>query len=175
MSTSAAIHVSTPGDKISLFHFTRPEYLPSILNHGLDTGEVPLNDSESINAVCLTADDNAKSQSGWTSFLPQKSSIRLKVSLVKSDPLLITLKFFPKHFRIEPRWFKTLTGPDKANVYKWYVYLGTIAPSSITEVWDAAADSAFSETEIQKIKRLPERRGQLVIPIRMLSIEEARR
>ena len=109
-------------DATKLYHFTRECYLPSILNRGLDHGEVPLTGTESVNGISLTQQET-RPFGGSYAALNKPLTWRLTVDLEPNDRL-IRWRYLPAVIRMDRVLWKRLQGEP----YLWWVYFGTIPP-----------------------------------------------
>lgn len=140
-----------------LFHFTRLEYLSSILAHGIDSGYTPINHRESVPGVCLT-EIGEPSKQAWTCGLP-KNGFRISVELKNDDPLLLSFGQFAKRFRISKRDARNLCRSGDGHPDKWSVYLGNIPVSAIRGVWFSPLRRFLTRSELPAFKNIPHIRG----------------
>jgi hypothetical protein len=157
-----------------LFHFTRRDYLSSILYHGLDEGEIALSRAESTMGICLTEIRSPTAQK-WIQFAPEKTELRLVVDLDKQDDRLMRWKFVPERLRMDRGVWKLLTTSGGGDPYQWWVYFGTIPPDRIVEVFDIASGRALTASELEAVRRAPKLRGENLQRIKWVTFEEALR
>jgi hypothetical protein len=115
-----------------LYHYTRYEYLPSILKDGLDKGEVNVTLTHHINGVWLTDSLSPRrhglgDQDGKNT---AKLEYRITVELDPADPKLHRYRKWAVRVGLDPKFMRIMrnaAGPD-ADDYSWWIYFGTIAP-----------------------------------------------
>jgi hypothetical protein len=146
---------TTNNRRIRLYHFTRREYLASILNIGLDTGDVPLSPTESVMGISFTENPSTSPLAqNWTTILPQKLGYRLTVELELSDRLM-RWRYVPKVIRMDWAWWKRLDGDP----YRWWVFFGVVPTEKIVEVVDTRANRVLSANEVLVLKAEKQRRA----------------
>jgi hypothetical protein len=139
-----------------LYHFTALDYLDAIKAEGLTKGELPLSQTEVRNAVWLTTDRNPghgvegverplTDQERYNYLMtrgrmppagavwPNKHAVRITVLIARGDR---NLHHWPKwgRKRLAADWYEIMdrTGGGKAKT--WWIYFGTIPPSSFRDV-----------------------------------------
>ena len=72
------------------YHYTRREYLPSILKHGLDSGEFCVSLQHHVNAVWLTTSPSPQGHGLMTMIGggTAKQECRIEVDIDRGDPHL---------------------------------------------------------------------------------------
>lgn len=158
---------------MQLFHFTRRDYLPSILCHGLDEGEIALTPSVSTQGICLTEIQSPTAQKAWVRHVIEKVQIRLVLDLDRHDERLIQWKYVPQRVKMERRVWKALTITGGGDPYKWWVYFGVIPSERIVEVIDVPTGRALTVQALEAIKREPHERGINPQRIKWISFQEA--
>ncbi len=158
-----------------LYHFTRREFLSSILAHGLDQGDVPLTENSGVNGVCLTEIADTKPQAQpWARSTDDKLNFRLTVAVEPSERLL-RWKYVPQKLKMSRAWWRILTDCGGGDPYKWWIFFGTIAPGNILSVWDSRRSRDLTSAELAAIRQEPRQRGELVMDVQVVSYEEALR
>jgi hypothetical protein len=154
---------------MNLFHFTRREYLSSILATGLDKGDVPLNTQEGVQGISLTADADASPRiQAWSWIVPEKLRYRLTVQLEPSERLM-KWRYVPDTIRMDRAFWKKLCGDP----YQWWVYFGCIPPTSIAEIYDTQEERVLTADEIESLRTLNIVRGKQAMHVRWISFEES--
>jgi hypothetical protein len=138
-----------------LYHFTCRQYLPSILEHGLYRGEVPLSATEVLNAVNLTTastphghglstesrllTDEERRHFEQADGVPvpagarfeEKTAVRIKVKIASADRALVRWSTFARK-RMAPEWRAALEDGRRPDT--WWLYFGTIPPEEFMAV-----------------------------------------
>ena len=159
---------------MTLYHFTRKEYLSSILKHGLDKGDVPLNVRQTVNGVGLTEDGDPSKQ-GWTTFVPQKRQYRLLVDVDPADRRLLRWTEIPHKLRVDNRFWKLNSAKALGDTAKWWVSFLPIQPSRLLEIFDTVLGRILTAEELQQISQQPETRGCNMWRLRAVPFEQAMR
>ena len=165
--------MSTIPKIIRLYHFTRRDYLASILENGLDKGDVPLSADTGVNGISLTEIPDPGAQR-WNSFITEKLKYRLTVEL-QPDPLLMRWKYVPERLRMEKTWWRRLNDMGRGEPYKWWVYFASIPPEKIMEIWDCTQRRSLSKEEMDILRTEPRIRGQVPVRVKLIPFQEALR
>ena len=141
-----------------LFHFTREMFVPSILNHGLVKGRVPLRFGEVTHGICLT-ELPAPAEQKWvyagttpSTLSNLKNAFRITVRLKANDPLLLPWCNFAEAFGISENDYQWLTSSGNGHPHKWQVYLGIIPPSAFDGVWSTSLKRFLLPDELDGMK-----------------------
>lgn len=152
---------------MQLYHFTCKEYLPSIMETGLNRGSVEVTVEQVINGVWLTTSakpkgigtmnggimpDNQKADAVRLGMIrldqindeirfPDKTAVRITVDVPGSDPALVRWWRWSKS-NTDPILRDNLIKSDGHGFKKWYVYFGTLAPEAFIAVDDLTAAAA---------------------------------
>jgi hypothetical protein len=142
---------------MKLYHFTHEDALPSILEEGLNRGEVPLTPTKVENAVWLTTDPSPgghgvfahggiivtreialmlasqglTARVGDTLPYADKQKIRIKVEFQTSRTRgLMKWIDFAKKRKIESDWLRSLYkgAGDHPKPHTWWLWFGTLSP-----------------------------------------------
>ena len=150
-----------------LYHFTSRANLPSILEHGLNQGEVPLSETRVMNAVNLTTDREPSghgldhggkvvteeesalfaTKHGWNipagTVFTNKLEARITVKVHSSDRNLKRWQpWARKH--CEPGFADQLAaaaGQGGRKARTWWLYFGTIPPANFLAVEDMGEEA----------------------------------
>jgi hypothetical protein len=163
---------------MKLYHYTRRITLPNILREGLNRGDVPLDTTTGINAPCLTC--RTTPPPGRVLYTRgagvfDKTGVRIAVEIDPADPALLRWKDFPVRFKVDRRFFRVLNSActEGNPVYDWYIYLGTICPSSFVEVYDRFTREPIPPTLWPAIAREPQTVTSILPGVTVLSFAEA--
>lgn len=139
---------------MNLYHFCRREYLPSILTHGLDQGDVPVTQLYALNAVWLTS----RSTSHGHGLYAEKMAIRLKVDVQGLE--LVRWRDWSRRY-LDPKWLRSLhTRADQSA--SWYMVFGTISPDRIIEIYATAERRTLDPATCREGPML---RGEMEVPV----------
>ena len=125
---------------MKLYHFTDPNRLPSIEQHGIFRGDVPISIAGGYNAPWLTTDPTPSNQT-WSGG-GYKTGLRLTINIPDDDPKLVKWTDITKaEIEKQPneeakkslkQWYdilnKTGGGGEEDN---WYLYHGVVLPEWI--------------------------------------------
>lgn len=118
------------------YHFTGRLWLPSIMQEGLNRGELPIDPDryayDQAKAVNLTTNpdpiDNMRIWGRGT--LIDKSKIRIAVELPESE--VTTFRQIRERFEVREKWLKIMAPYEERK--RWFYVFGTIPPSSFAHV-----------------------------------------
>jgi hypothetical protein len=154
---------------MNLYHFTHAAYLPSILNTGLNQGDIPLNSHEGVMGISLTEDPIASPRfQSWSLGVPGKLQYRLSIELQPSDRLM-RWRYVPDIIKMDRAYWKKLKGDP----YKWWVYFGIITPDKIVEIFDTRNKRAINAEEIKALMSGEVKQGEYASVIKWISFEDA--
>ena len=114
-----------------LYHFTRPNYVESIQEHGIIRGDVPTTPAGGFNAPWLTDDPEPKHQS-WVA-ITEKNKVRITVN-IKREINLRKWNTYAKAIQMDETWYKALDAVGGGGSDHWYIYLGRIPANWITNI-----------------------------------------
>jgi len=161
-----------------LYHYTRRVTLPNILREGLNRGDVPLDPTTGINAPCLTCRDTPPlGQVLYTGGVGvfDKTGVRIAIELDPADPALLRWKYFPDRFKVDRRFFRVLNSACREGnpVYDWYIYLGTLPPTSFVEIYDRFTLQSIPPVLWPSIALEPHSVDQILPGVTVLSFADA--
>lgn len=114
-----------------LYHFTRPDYVDSIKQNGLIRGDVPTSPAGGFNAPWLT-DDPTASMQDWI-VGTDKNKVRFTIS-IKQDKNLRKWSDYATSIGMDSAWYKILDKTGGGGSEHWYIFLGRIPASWITDI-----------------------------------------
>lgn len=115
----------------TLYHFTRPANVESIKEYGIVRGDVPTSYTGGFNAPWLTEDPTPTIQN-WVKGT-DKDKVRITVN-VKRDKWLRKWSTFAVTFGVTPEWLEILDRTGGGGSDNWYIHLGPIPASWITNI-----------------------------------------
>lgn len=120
---------------VTLYHYTRPESVESILREGITRGDTPTSVivtpdqpyGAGCNAIWLSTVDRIGESHGWTNGCPDKTTARFTVEIPKMDNRLWLWSRFARVAKIDAETIDHLNkvAPNGEHS-QWYVYFGTI-------------------------------------------------
>jgi hypothetical protein len=125
-----------PKEPLTLYHFTSPEYLKSIKQHGIIKGDVPTSPVDGFNAPWLTDNDSWSMQSWSRGSVLDKSSVRMTVEVPVDDPNLVLWSELAEEENVTEAWYNILNETAGGSAKHWYVYRGKVPVEWITQIED---------------------------------------
>ncbi len=111
---------------VIFYHYTRREFLPSILQTGLSRGDVPLTPTVGMIGPSLTKESDPARLVRAGVLYPEKARARLTVELDAGDSRLVSFVEIPRRFQHDPAFYRVLA--LGSNTREWFAYLGTVFP-----------------------------------------------
>jgi len=121
----------------TFYHFTSPDRVELIRQHGILMGDVPLTPTGGFNAPWLTEDPERGHQRWAAGSCEAKGAVRLTVEVPFPHPLLVRWPDLAKREGVEPKWYATLDRVGGGGSENWWVFKGRIPPEWIVKIEDA--------------------------------------
>lgn len=114
---------------MKLYHFTSVGNLPSIIRNGLSLTHVPLNLTESDQAIWLTntSDPGHGDDHG---IVDKKREIRMNFDIPVEDPLLVKWTKYASQRKLSKKWLFLMDVTAGFKSVHWYLYFKTIPINS---------------------------------------------
>lgn len=138
---------------MKLYHFTSHLHLPYVLSEGINRGDIPHNEFESVQGVWLTTEKSKDKQFWNKGKVIDKAAVRLKVDINPSDEKLIHWPDYAARIQIDSNFYLAHARYNEFSVGDWYVYLGQIDTDRIVDTVILKKAHSFSKSFVADFDR----------------------